>query len=117
RAPSTIPSSTCPDAPARSSAHRFTSRVVRPPQALATLAPMDAPAARTDRTEPVTDRQREVARLIAEDKSNREIADALGISLDGAKYHVSELLGRLGLARREDVGAWYREHYGWRPRL
>ncbi len=78
---------------------------------------MDAPAARTDRTEPVTDRQREVARLIAEDKSNREIADALGISLDGAKYHVSELLGRLGLARREDVGAWYREHYGWRTRL
>ncbi len=67
--------------------------------------------------ESVTDRQREVARLIAEDKTNREIAEALGISLDGAKYHVSELLGRLGLARREDVGAWYREHFGWRRRL
>ncbi|MPZ99380.1 MAG: peptidoglycan DD-metalloendopeptidase family protein [Dehalococcoidia bacterium] len=58
--------------------------------------------------EPVTERQREVARLVAEGRTNPEIADALGISLDGAKYHVSELLGRLGLERREEIAAWYR---------
>lgn len=68
-------------------------------------------------SEAVTDRQREVARLIADGHTNPQIAEALGISLDGAKYHVSELLGRLGLARREEVAAWYREHYGWRTRL
>ncbi|MEX2373371.1 MAG: helix-turn-helix transcriptional regulator [Dehalococcoidia bacterium] len=58
-----------------------------------------------------------MARLIAEGRTNPEIAEALGISLDGAKYHVSELLGRLGLARREDVGAWYRQRFGRRARL
>jgi murein DD-endopeptidase MepM/ murein hydrolase activator NlpD len=57
--------------------------------------------------ESITNRQREVARLVAEGKTNPEIADALGISLDGAKYHVSELLGRLGLERREEIAAWY----------
>lgn len=57
----------------------------------------------------VTDRQREVARLIADGHTNEEIAQALGISLAGAKYHVSELLGRLGLERREEIAAWHRE--------
>ncbi|MCK9485846.1 MAG: peptidoglycan DD-metalloendopeptidase family protein [Dehalococcoidia bacterium] len=66
----------------------------------------------TEQVESITDRQREVARLVAEGRSNPEIADALGISLAGAKYHVSELLGRLGVERREDVAAWYREHGG-----
>ncbi len=57
--------------------------------------------------EPVTDRQLEVARLVAEGRSNPEIADALGVSLAGAKYHVSELLGRLGVSSREEIAAWY----------
>ncbi|MPZ97926.1 MAG: hypothetical protein GEU80_01095 [Dehalococcoidia bacterium] len=67
----------------------------------------------------VTPRQREVARLVAEGKSNAEIAEALGISLDGAKYHVSELLGRLGLRRREQIADWYRDdrRVPWRHRL
>lgn len=47
-----------------------------------------------DTIEPITDRQMEVARLVAEGRSNPEIADVLGVSLVGAKYHVSELLGR-----------------------
>ncbi|MPZ98085.1 MAG: hypothetical protein GEU80_01915 [Dehalococcoidia bacterium] len=55
----------------------------------------------------VTRRQREVARLVAEGRTNPEIADALGISLDGAKYHVSELLTRLNLERREEIAEWY----------
>src|SRR5690606_16453172 len=40
-----------------------------------------------------------------------------GITLDGAKYHVSELLGRLGLERREGIRQWYRsEHRARRVR-
>src|SRR5690606_13581818 len=58
----------------------------------------------------VTPRQVEVARLVAEGRTNEEIADALGISHAGAKYHVSELLGRLGLTRRAEIRDWYRRH-------
>lgn len=55
-------------------------------------------------TPELTDRQREVARLVAEGLTNAEIGERLGISLDGAKYHVSEVLARLNLERREQVG-------------
>ncbi len=66
------------------------------------------------RVEEVTPRQLEVARLVAAGRTNPEIAEALGITLDGAKYHVSELLGRLGLERREEIAHWYRDEA--RPR-
>jgi DNA-binding CsgD family transcriptional regulator len=69
------------------------------------------------RIEEVTSRQMEVARLVAEGRTNPEIASDLGITLDGAKYHVSELLGRLGLERREEIADWYRtERRGQRVR-
>lgn len=58
--------------------------------------------------EPITERQLEVARLVAAGYTNERIARELGISHDGAKYHVSELLGRLGFSRREEIAAWYR---------
>ncbi|MPZ97897.1 MAG: hypothetical protein GEU80_00950 [Dehalococcoidia bacterium] len=44
--------------------------------------------------------------------TNERIAETLGISLAGAKYHVSELLGRLGVSRREEIGEWYRGEAG-----
>ena len=56
---------------------------------------------------PLTDRQLEVARLVAQGLTNPEIGQHLGISLDGAKYHVSELLSRLNLQRRDDITTWY----------
>ena len=65
-------------------------------------------SARTpDRLPELTDRQLEVARLVARDLSNREIADRLGVTLDTAKAHVSALLSRLNLERREEIAAWY----------
>ena len=57
----------------------------------------------------VTDRQREVASLIARGQTNREIAETLGITLDGAKHHVSQLLIRLNLQRREEIAAWHKK--------
>ncbi len=45
---------------------------------------------------------------MAEGLTNGEIGERLGISLDGAKYHVGELLTRLNLDRREDIASWYR---------
>jgi len=55
----------------------------------------------------LTPRQREVLSLIAAGKTNAEIAEALDISLDGAKYHVREILQKLGVDSREEaVRVW-----------
>lgn len=58
----------------------------------------------------LSERQREVLRLIAAGRTNPEIAAAMGISLDGAKWHVREILSKLGVASREEAAAvWLRE--------
>ncbi|MGE0601720.1 MAG: LuxR C-terminal-related transcriptional regulator [Dehalococcoidia bacterium] len=56
----------------------------------------------------LTDRQREVLRLIAAGKTNGEIAETLDMTLAGAKWHVSELLTKLALDSREAAAAYYR---------
>jgi len=56
----------------------------------------------------LTERQIEVASLVARGLSNREIGEVLGISLDGAKFHVSEIMLRLSLQRRDEIAEWYR---------
>ncbi len=38
--------------------------------------------------------------------TNAEIAEALGTSLDAVKYHVSNMLGKLGFENREELAAW-----------
>jgi DNA-binding CsgD family transcriptional regulator len=64
----------------------------------------------------VTERQLEVARLVSEGYGNPQIAEELGVSLAGAKYHVSQLLMRLGLERREEIASWYRDQHHPRGR-
>ena len=51
--------------------------------------------------------------LLREGLSNPEIAARLGISRDGAKYHVSEILTKLGVSSREEAAAW--RHGSQRP--
>jgi DNA-binding CsgD family transcriptional regulator len=67
----------------------------------------------------LTPRQREVMELIAAGKTNFEIAQHLGVSLEGAKYHVSEILAKLGVDSREEaVAAWQSGERRWRlPRM
>jgi DNA-binding NarL/FixJ family response regulator len=48
----------------------------------------------------LTDREREVLVLVAQGLSNQLIADALGISERTARTHVSNILGKLGVASR-----------------
>lgn len=59
----------------------------------------------------LTPRQRQVLELVARGKTNPQIAAALGITLDGAKFHVSEILDRLGVATREEAAVWWREQH------
>lgn len=66
-------------------------------------------SATTPRDVDLTDRQRQVLRLIAAGKTNAEIGEALGISLDGAKWHVSEILAKLEVATREEAAEWWRQ--------
>ncbi|MEX0782285.1 MAG: helix-turn-helix transcriptional regulator [Dehalococcoidia bacterium] len=55
----------------------------------------------------ITDRQREVLNLLAKGHSNGEIAEALGISLPGAKWHVRELMDRVGVESRDELAEWW----------
>ena len=55
----------------------------------------------------LTPREWEVLALVRDELSNEQIAERLGISIDGVKYHVSEILTRLGLADRIEVARWY----------
>ena len=56
--------------------------------------------------DPLSPREREVARLVADGLSNREIAAALVISERTAQNHVQHILGKLGFANRAQVAAW-----------
>jgi DNA-binding CsgD family transcriptional regulator len=54
----------------------------------------------------LTPRQWEVLDLVRRGLSDQEIADALDLTLAGAKYHVSEILTKLGVSSREEAAAW-----------
>jgi DNA-binding NarL/FixJ family response regulator len=53
----------------------------------------------------LTEREREVLRLVALGKSNREIAAELFITAKTASVHVSNILGKLGAASRTEAAA------------
>ena len=54
----------------------------------------------------LTPRQWQVLALLREGLSNEQIALRLGISLDGVKFHVSEILGKLGVGSRNEAAQW-----------
>jgi ATP/maltotriose-dependent transcriptional regulator MalT len=58
----------------------------------------------------LTRREREVIALIARGYSNRAIAEALVISEKTAEIHVSNILGKLGVASRTQAAAYAIEH-------
>ena len=54
----------------------------------------------------LTPREREILVLVAQGRSNRDIANALVISERTARTHVSNVLGKLGLASRTQAALW-----------
>ncbi len=56
--------------------------------------------------EPLTDRELEVLGLVGRGRSNKEIATNLGITERTARTHVSNILGKLGLASRTQAALY-----------
>jgi ATP/maltotriose-dependent transcriptional regulator MalT len=70
-------------------------------------APPPKVAATRSAPSELTRREREVASLVAEGKSNRQIATELVISLRTVEAHVEHILNKLGFRSRAQVAAWY----------
>ena len=51
----------------------------------------------------LTPREQEVLELLRRGLTNQQIAERLRISLPGARYHVSEILSKLGVSSRQEA--------------
>lgn len=74
------------------------------PPARAVASP-GAAQALAEGTEPLTTRELEVFELLAKGLSNRDIAGVLGISSHTAKFHVAQILAKVGAATRAEAVA------------
>ena len=66
---------------------------------------MPAPRRRGEPAPGLTAREQDVLHLLAEGKTDREIADALFVSRRTVNAHVASILGRLGVHSRRDAVA------------
>ena len=55
---------------------------------------------------PLSEREFEVARLVAAGLTNRQIAEQLVLAPKTISAHVTHILTKLGAARRAEIGAW-----------
>lgn len=56
---------------------------------------------------PLTEREREVVRAVADGLDNREIADALYLSAGTVRNHISSILAKLGLKNRTQIAVFF----------
>ena len=59
---------------------------------------------------PLSAREREVVALIAQGRSNRQIAQELVITEATAAKHIEHILNKLGLSSRAQVAVWATQH-------
>ncbi|MGE3076529.1 MAG: LuxR C-terminal-related transcriptional regulator [Dehalococcoidia bacterium] len=62
-------------------------------------------------------RERDVLALISKGKTNGEIAESLGLAFDTVKWHVSTILGKLGVDSREEASLYWHEYNAVGARL
>ncbi|QCB98872.1 LuxR family transcriptional regulator [Arthrobacter sp. PAMC25564] len=70
------------------------------------VPPVSAVGGASAAKSPLTPREREIARLVAEGLSNRSIAQTLVISPRTVDGHVENILGKLGFGSRAQIAAW-----------
>ncbi|MFJ2057434.1 response regulator [Streptomyces sp. NPDC087908] len=84
--------------------------VLLQPEVAGALLAQDDSHGGTGRGSTLTEREREVLGLIADGRSNREIARALVLSEKTVKTHVSNILMKLDLADRTQAALWAVRH-------
>ncbi|GHG84931.1 response regulator transcription factor [Streptomyces lanatus] len=76
-------------------------------------APAPAPVRPAAPTEPLTDRETDVVRLVALGRTNAEIAAELYVSLSTVKTHLSSVQLKLSARNRVEIAAWaWQSGYG-----
>ncbi|HVZ21697.1 MAG TPA: response regulator transcription factor [Vicinamibacterales bacterium] len=78
-------------------------RVMIAPDVAATLAQSVDASGRGSRPYRLTAREAEIVNAIADGKSNREIAEALGISLQTVKHHLTSVFDKTGTSSRLEL--------------
>jgi DNA-binding NarL/FixJ family response regulator len=70
-------------------------------------APATAPASEAG---PLTKRELEILRLVAEGHTNADIAGRLWVTEQTVKFHLSNVYRKLGVANRTEAGRWAQLH-------
>ncbi|MEU9804162.1 response regulator transcription factor [Streptomyces sp. NPDC051000] len=99
-----------PDALAAAIRSVHAGHVLLQPEVARALLAQEGQAAGSSRPGSLTDREREVLSLIADGRSNREIARALVLSEKTVKTHVSNILMKLDLSDRTQAALWAVRH-------
>ncbi|MFJ3621101.1 response regulator [Streptomyces iakyrus] len=99
-----------PDALAGAIRSVHAGHILLQPEVAGALLAQEETNAGTGRAGSLTEREREVLGLIADGRSNREIARALVLSEKTVKTHVSNILMKLDLADRTQAALWAVRH-------
>ncbi|MER5848862.1 MULTISPECIES: response regulator transcription factor [unclassified Streptomyces] len=99
-----------PDALAGAIRSVYAGHVLLQPEVAGALLAQDDAGGGTGRGSTLTEREREVLGLIADGRSNREIARALVLSEKTVKTHVSNILMKLDLSDRTQAALWAVRH-------
>jgi DNA-binding NarL/FixJ family response regulator len=99
-----------PDALAAAIRSVHAGHVLLQPEVAGALLTGDGAGGGPGRGNALTEREREVLALIADGRSNREIARALVLSEKTVKTHVSNILMKLDLADRTQAALWAVRH-------
>ncbi len=65
-----------------------------------------------DKVAQLTDQERHILALVAEGKTNKQIAESLHLSPHTVKNYVSDILKKLGVARRAEAVVYYTRYLG-----
>jgi len=92
-------------------------QATRPQVNIATALPALIPRTpnQTKRTDGLTEREREVVRLISEGLSNKDIADRLCISSITVRHHLTSIFDKLGVSNRQKLLIRAHQHGLVRP--